>query len=65
MRMSIAIPTWECHGRGGEFLDDLLRTIEIQSFKDFEWVVGNDGSDDNTDILIKKYIKEKKIRIIN
>ena len=35
-KMSIAIPTWETNGRGVEFLDDLLRTIEIQNFNDFE-----------------------------
>lgn len=28
--ISIAIPTWESYDRGAEFLDDLLRTIEIQ-----------------------------------
>lgn len=38
-KISIAIPTWETYGRGAEFLDDLLRTIEIQTFKDFEVVI--------------------------
>jgi glycosyltransferase involved in cell wall biosynthesis len=47
MRMSIAIPTWECHGRGGEFLDDLLRTIEIQSFKDFEVCISDHSENDD------------------
>ena len=41
MRMSIAIPTYESKGRGVEFLDDLFRTIEIQTFKDFEVVVSD------------------------
>ena len=31
MKMSIAIPTWENNGRGAEFLEDLLSTIEILS----------------------------------
>ena len=36
MTISIAIPTWEFNGRGSEYLNDLLRTIQIQSYKDFE-----------------------------
>ena len=47
MKISIAIPTWESHGRGVEFLDDLLRTIEIQTFKDYEVCI-SDHSEDNS-----------------
>ena len=47
MKMSIAIPTWESYGKGGEFLDDLLRTIEIQTFKDFEVVISDHSEDNN------------------
>ena len=47
MKISIAIPTWESYGRGGEFLDDLLRTIEIQTFKDYEVCI-SDHSEDNS-----------------
>ena len=46
MRMSIAIPTYEVKGRGVEFLNDLFRTIEIQTFKDFEVVVSDHSKDD-------------------
>jgi glycosyltransferase involved in cell wall biosynthesis len=44
-KISIAIPAWECHGRGIELLDDLLRTIEIQTFKDFQVVISDHCSD--------------------
>ncbi len=45
-KISIAIPTWECEGRGTEFLHDLFRTIEIQQFTDYNvWV--SDHSKDN------------------
>jgi glycosyltransferase involved in cell wall biosynthesis len=50
-KLSIAIPTWETNGRGVEFLDDLLRTIEIQYFKNFEVVISDHSQ--NNDILIK------------
>jgi glycosyltransferase involved in cell wall biosynthesis len=46
-KMSIAIPTWESYGRGSEFLDDLLRTIEIQHFKNFEVVVSDHSQNDD------------------
>ena len=38
-KVSIAIPTWEANGRGREFLNDLLSTIEIQTLKDYEVIV--------------------------
>lgn len=69
-KISIAVPTWESHGRGVEFLDDLLRTIEIQHFKDFEVVISDHS--DNNDLVNKvkefdtkfeiKYIKNSKNR---
>ena len=45
------------------YLKDLYKSLTLQSFKDIEWVIGDDGSTDKTDMLIKKFIKEKKIRI--
>jgi glycosyltransferase involved in cell wall biosynthesis len=69
-KISIAIPTWEFNGKGCEFLDDLLRTIEIQYFKDFEVVISDhskgdelvskiDEFSDKFDII---YIKNKNNR---
>lgn len=45
-------------------LERLYRSLIIQSSKNFQWVVVDDGSTDNTDELIKKYIGEKKVEII-
>ena len=45
MKMSIAVPTWESYGKGNEFLDDLFRTLEIQTFQDFEVVVSDHSKD--------------------
>lgn len=53
-KISIAIPTYEYHGKGAEYLDDLLRTIDIQTFKDFEVVV----SDHSTNYTIKEKCNE-------
>jgi glycosyltransferase involved in cell wall biosynthesis len=53
-KISIAIPTWESYKNGEQFLDDLLRTIEIQTFKDFEVVI----SDHSKDYYLLSKIKE-------
>ena len=67
MRLSIAIPTFEYKGKGAEFLDILFRTIEIQTFKDFEVVVSDHSKDEELVDVIDcfkskfdiKYIKNK------
>jgi glycosyltransferase involved in cell wall biosynthesis len=46
-KLSVAIPTWESYGRGSKFLDDLLRTIEIQHFKNFEVVISDHSQNDD------------------
>jgi glycosyltransferase involved in cell wall biosynthesis len=61
MKLSIAVPTWEFNGRGVEFLDDLLRTIEIQHFKDFEVVISDHSQND--DLLYKVQEFESKFEI--
>jgi len=73
MKMSIAIPTWESYGKGNEFLDDLFRTIEIQSFKDYEVVVSDHSKNDDLVKVISKfqnkfnllYVKMKMIGVMD
>lgn len=47
MKLSIAIPTYECHGRGAEFLDYSLARMSAQTFKDFQVVITDDSLDDD------------------
>ena len=69
MRLSIAIPTYEYEGKGADFLDFLFRTIEIQTFKDFEVVVSDHSKDEKLVDVIDvfknkfdiKYIKNKNV----
>lgn len=58
MKISICIPTWEFYGNGDEFLDDLLRTIEIQTFKDYEVII-SDHSNDNFLLKVIKNFEDK------
>ena len=41
MKISIVIPTYECHGRGVEFLKRNLDSIYSQTFKDYEVIVSD------------------------
>ena len=62
MKMSIAVPTCESKGRGNEFLDDLFRTLEIQTFKDFEIVVSDHSKDDKLVDVIDEF--QHKLNIL-
>ena len=39
-------------------IENLYRSLQIQSFNDFEWLVVDDGSSDNTEELLEKWSKE-------
>lgn len=54
-KVSIAIPTWESYGRGQEFLEDLLRTIEIQTLKDYDVIVSDHSKDNEIKVLVNYY----------
>ena len=62
MKLSIAIPTWESYGKGSEFIDDLLRTIEIQTFKNFEVCISDHSKDNKVLNKVKEF--EDKINIL-
>ena len=61
VRISIAIPTWESDGRGSEFINDLLRTIQIQTFKDFEVCISDHSLDDRVLNEVKTFQEEFSI----
>lgn len=45
-------------------LKNVYNDLLNQTFKDFEWLVVNDGSSDETDSVIKGFIAERKIPIL-
>jgi len=61
-KISIAIPTWESYNNGEQFLDDLFRTIEIQTFKDFEVVISDHSKDDYLLSKIKEFEDKFEIK---
>ena len=44
-------------------LHNLYESLCKQSYKDFEWIIVNDGSKDNTEELVAEFIAEQKINI--
>ena len=47
-----------------ENLKDLYKSLQEQTYKDFEWIIVDDGSTDNTKEVIDGFIKNNDMKII-
>lgn len=54
MKITVFTPTYN----RGYIIENLYRSLQRQSFTDFEWLVVDDGSSDNTEELFAKWSKE-------
>ena len=59
MLISILTPTFN----RSNLLHILYESLNRQSFKDFEWIIVDDGSNDNTKDVVHKFISENVISI--
>ena len=59
MKFTIFTPTYNRK----ELLKKLYVSLQNQTFKDFEWLIVDDGSNDGTNELVKDFLKEKKLDI--
>lgn len=59
MMISVFTPTYN----RGKTLPQLYESLKNQSYKNFEWIVVNDGSTDNTEELVENWIHEGVINI--
>ena len=58
--ISIITPTWNRE----HFIKKLASSLMSQTVKNFEWIVGNDGSTDFTDEFIKSFAKKADFKIV-
>lgn len=61
MRITVFTPAYN----RGYIIDKLYQSLRRQSFHDFEWVVIDDGSTDNTEALFDQYCKEENFFLIH
>lgn len=61
MENTVAILTPTFNRRG--VLQNLYESLQKQTCKDFEWVIVDDGSSDNTQDIVEKWISENEISI--
>ena len=54
MKITVFTPTYN----RGYIIENLYRSLQRQSFTDFEWLVVDDGSNDNTEELFKNWCKD-------
>lgn len=58
-KISVIIPVYNTE----KYIEKCLDSLERQTMKDFEVIVVNDGSTDNSKKVIKEYMKENKLNI--
>ncbi len=59
MRQTVYTPTYN----RAKLLPRLYESLKNQTFKDFEWLIIDDGSTDNTEDIVKSFAAENAIRI--
>jgi len=57
LKISVIMPFYNCE----KYLDDSIQSILNQTFTDFEFIIINDASNDNSDYIVKKYLNDKRI----
>lgn len=65
MKISIPIPTYECHGVGWLYLSELLNSIVKQDYKNYEVVVSDQSTDDKVKKLVKYYSSHMDIKYLS
>ena len=65
MKLSIAVSTYECHGKGWLYLSELLNSIVKQSEKNIEVVVSDQSTDSKIFDLCSFYSKQIDLKYVS
>ena len=65
MKISIAVPTYECNGNGWLFLSELLNSISKQTYKNYEVVIADQSIDDDIRKIVEAYSSHMDIKYVN
>ena len=57
-RVSIVVPAWNA----AAFIEKTLATVAAQTFRDFEVIVVDDGSSDDTKLVVDRFLEKNKLR---
>ena len=57
-KVSVLIPTYNY----AHHLDEAIQSVLDQTYQNFELVIVDDQSTDNTDAVVSKYLQDKRIR---
>lgn len=60
VKISVGLPVYN----GSQWLDECIRSILNQSYKDFELVIVDDGSIDDSKKIVEHYLKDNRVRYI-
>lgn len=63
--ISVCIPAYEMHGRGGEYLSHSFGQLERQDFKDFDIVVSDQSRDSSVAEVCRRFSHSLRIRRID
>ncbi|NLA69849.1 MAG: glycosyltransferase family 2 protein [Clostridiales bacterium] len=56
IKVSVIVPVYNVEN----FIYDMLKSIQVQHFKDFEVIIVNDGSPDNSQVIIDDFCKNDR-----
>lgn len=57
--LTILTPTYN----RGKYLEDIFKVLQQQTNQNFEWLIVDDGSTDNTKEIVESFIESNKLRI--
>lgn len=58
VNVSVIIPCYNCE----KYIIRAIKSLEIQTYKNFEVIIVNDGSTDSSDEIIKSYLKDTNLK---